>query len=217
MVDYSSMSVKEIEKEIETILKGELNQDDLFRAAVFMGQLDVAKFIYHDIKHQPDTRHKHTMIKSGETAAYGQALVQLLLLMKSRKMDFAKVFEYAIEHMKDHEWKERVPENDKEVKGLPVSGGKVLGKAYVVSKNNPVHSAPENSIIVMGHANPEVTEQILTSRAVVTDQGGKLCHLATVAREKNLPAVVGTGNATKLIRDGDRIMVDADNGTVTKI
>jgi phosphohistidine swiveling domain-containing protein len=213
--DYSSMTVEEIEREISSILKKQRHQDDLFRAVVLMGQMDIAKFIYHDKKHQPETRYIKTKTKSGETAAYGQALVQLLLLMKSRGMDFGDVFEYAIEHMKDDEYKARKPGNDREVRGHPVSGGRVTGKAFVASTNDMIRNAPRDSIIIMEHADHDATEQLVNVRAVVTDQGGKLCHLATIAREKGLPAIVGTGNATNIIRTGDLIMVDADRGEVT--
>ena len=213
--NYSSMTVEELEKEIVGILKKQLHQDDLFRAVVLMGQMDLAKYIYHDKRHQPETRYVNGKTKSGETAAFGQALVQLLLLAKSRELEFSKVFEYAVEHMKDDEYKARKPENGDGVKGHPVSGGKVIGKAFVVSGKSPIEDAPKESIIVLEHADPETTEKLVDAKAVVTDQGGKLCHLALVARERGLPAIVGTGNATEKIRTGDMIVVDADQGRVT--
>jgi pyruvate,water dikinase len=49
----------------------------------------------------------------------------------------------------------------------------------------------------------------------VSDIGGSMSHAAIVAREYGLPAVVGTGNATVRIRDGQRIRVDGGRGTVT--
>jgi pyruvate,water dikinase len=49
---------------------------------------------------------------------------------------------------------------------------------------------------------------------IVTDRGGTLSHAAVVAREYGIPAVVGTGNATQLIRDGVQIRVDGAAGTV---
>jgi phosphohistidine swiveling domain-containing protein len=214
--DYSSMTVKELEKEIEDILKKQHNQDDLFRAVVLMGQMDLAKYIYHDKKHQPDSRYIKGKTSKGETTAFGQALVQLLLLMKTRGMDFSEVFSYAIEHMKDDEYKARKPENGHEVKGHPVSGGRVIGKAFVVSRSSPVHKAPPESILVMEHADSETAGNLGRALAVVTDQGGRLCHLALVAREMGMPAVVGTGNATNLIKTGDMIVVDADRGIVTR-
>jgi phosphoenolpyruvate synthase/pyruvate phosphate dikinase len=49
----------------------------------------------------------------------------------------------------------------------------------------------------------------------VLDTGGIMCHAAIVAREYGLPAVVGTGTATKVIRTGDLLRVDASTGVVT--
>jgi phosphohistidine swiveling domain-containing protein len=216
--DFSDMTVKELEKEIENILEilPRDQHNDLFRAVVLMGQLDLAKFIYHDMKHNPITRFRNSKTKQAETIAFSQALVQLLLLMKVRNIDFPRTFSHAIEHMKDMDFAERKPDNHQEIKGQPVSGGRISGRAYVVSDSAPVNKAPEGSIIVIEHAEPEIAETILKSRAVVTDQGGKLCHMAILARENNFPAVIGTGNATSLIKTGDEIMVDADSGTVTK-
>ena len=51
--------------------------------------------------------------------------------------------------------------------------------------------------------------------AVVTDVGAPLSHAAIVAREMGIPAVVGCGNATMLLKTGDRVRVDGGNGTVT--
>jgi len=50
--------------------------------------------------------------------------------------------------------------------------------------------------------------------AFVTDEGSITCHAAIVAREMKKPCIVGTKNATKVLKDGDKIEVDADNGTV---
>jgi len=50
--------------------------------------------------------------------------------------------------------------------------------------------------------------------AIVTDVGGITSHAAIVSRELQIPCVIGTGNATKIIKDGDRVEVDANNGFV---
>jgi pyruvate,water dikinase len=50
--------------------------------------------------------------------------------------------------------------------------------------------------------------------ALVTDTGGILSHPAIIAREYGIPAVVATGNATELIRDGQQVLVDGDAGIV---
>ena len=181
-----------------------------------MGQLEFAKFIYHDKKHNPITRYRNSKTKQAETIAFSQALVQLLLLMKVRNIDFPTTFSHAIEHMKDMDFAERKPANSEDIKGLPVSGGKVSGKAYVVSDDNPADKAPKDSIIVIEHAEPGIAELLLHTRAVVTDQGGRLCHMAILARENQFPAIVGTGNATRLLKTGDMVTMDADTGMVKK-
>ena len=50
--------------------------------------------------------------------------------------------------------------------------------------------------------------------AFVTDEGGITCHAAIVSREMNKPCIIGTKAATKLLKDGDRVAVDADAGIV---
>ena len=212
--DYSKMTIEELEKEVTDILNVQNRQDDLFRAVVLMGQLDLAKFIYHEKKYGPENRPHRS--QAAELTAYGQALIQLLLLMKSRNINFKEAFKHAIEHMKDNEGNEKKPENDNCVKGYPAFGGRVSGKAYVVTDQDMIKDAPKESIILVKHADPELTTMLVDFRAVVTDDGGRLSHLAMVAREMKIPSIVGTGNATKLIKTGDEITVDADNGVVLR-
>ena len=61
---------------------------------------------------------------------------------------------------------------------------------------------------------PAWTPLFATAAAAVTDAGGVLCHYAIVAREYNIPAVVGTGRATSVIQDGQTLEVDGDTGEV---
>jgi pyruvate,water dikinase len=118
------------------------------------------------------------------------------------------------------EYKARAPQSTqskKEIRGMPAGRGKASGKAYVVSGKNPISRAPKGSVLVLEHADSQISHLISNFSAVVSDQGGRLCHLAIVAREEGIPAVVGTGNATSLIRTGDSLKVDADSGKVTVI
>jgi pyruvate,water dikinase len=55
------------------------------------------------------------------------------------------------------------------------------------------------------------------AKAIVADQGGLLCHAAIVARELQIPCIVGTEYATRVLQTGDLIEVDANNGIVKKI
>lgn len=53
--------------------------------------------------------------------------------------------------------------------------------------------------------------------AFITDEGGILCHAAIVAREMGKPCIIGTGNATRVLKDGDLVEVDAERGIVRKV
>jgi pyruvate,water dikinase len=70
-------------------------------------------------------------------------------------------------------------------------------------------------VLVCPTTAPPWTPLFATAAAVVTDTGGILSHCAVVAREYGIPAVVGTGVATKRIRTGQRVTVDGSAGTVT--
>ena len=69
-------------------------------------------------------------------------------------------------------------------------------------------------ILVAPATMPAWTPLFATVAAVVTDAGGMLSHAAVVAREYNIPAVLGTGKATSVLRDGQTIEVDGDAGSV---
>lgn len=70
-------------------------------------------------------------------------------------------------------------------------------------------------VLVAGITTPAWTSLFAMASAVVTDVGGPLSHSSIVAREYGIPAVLGTGVATRRIADGSRIRVGGDAGTVT--
>jgi len=75
----------------------------------------------------------------------------------------------------------------------------------------------EGEILVSQSTDPELVDAIKKAGAVVTDVGGMLSHAAITARELDIPCVVGTANATAVLRDGDEVEVDTATGTVTII
>jgi len=72
----------------------------------------------------------------------------------------------------------------------------------------------QGEVLVAETTAPPWTPLFATAAAIVTDTGGILSHSAVVAREYGIPAVVGTGVATTMIRDGQTIEVDGDKGIV---
>lgn len=102
-----------------------------------------------------------------------------------------------------------------EVQGLAASPGTVEGIAHIVKSTDEFNSVKQGDIMVCIMTNPAWVVVFSKIAGIVTDAGGVLSHSAVVAREFMIPAVVGTGSATKEIKSGDRIRVDGDNGVVT--
>ena len=75
----------------------------------------------------------------------------------------------------------------------------------------------EKSILVTTTTDPEFMPAIKKSSAIITDIGGLLSHAAISAREINVPCIVGTENATKILKSGDIIEVDIENGLINKM
>ena len=102
-----------------------------------------------------------------------------------------------------------------EIKGFAASRGVVEGTARVVKSVQEIGRLQQGDILVCQVTNPTWAPIFQKIGAAVSDIGGSMSHAAIVAREYGLPAVVGTGNATSRIRDGQRIRVDGGRGTVT--
>jgi pyruvate, water dikinase len=102
-----------------------------------------------------------------------------------------------------------------ELKGFAASNGVVEGIARVVRSVEEISRLQPGDILVCQVTNPTWAPIFQKIRAAVSDIGGSMSHAAIVAREYGLPAVVGTGNATTRIRDGQRIRVDGGRGVVT--
>lgn len=105
----------------------------------------------------------------------------------------------------------------KEVKGTIGSKGKATGRVKIVLVEDDLSKISDGDVIVALTTNPAYTPAMSKAVAFVTDQGGITCHAAIVAREMKKPCIVGTKNATKILKDGDLIEVDADSGTVRKL
>lgn len=102
-------------------------------------------------------------------------------------------------------------------------GQKVVAKARVITRDfgagegmrKQMHDMRQGEILVSETTDPEMMEACRKSAAMVADVGGMLSHTAITSRELGIPCIVQTGNASKFIKTGDLIEVDADTGTVS--
>lgn len=108
-----------------------------------------------------------------------------------------------------------LPDDATVLTGLPGSPGRVTGPARVIDtpegSDIPIHPG---EVLVTTFTDVGWTPLFLVAVGVVTDRGGPLSHSCVVAREYGIPAVVGVGDATRLIRTGDIVTVDGQAGTV---
>lgn len=97
--------------------------------------------------------------------------------------------------------------------GLPVSSGVIEGRARVIL-NMKDADLEDGDILVTPFTDPSWTPLFVTIKGLVTEVGGLMTHGAVIAREYGLPAVVGVENATKLIKDGQRIRLHGTEGYI---
>jgi phosphoenolpyruvate synthase/pyruvate phosphate dikinase len=97
--------------------------------------------------------------------------------------------------------------------GLPVSAGTVEGRARVILDMADA-DLEAGDILVTAYTDPSWTPAFVAIKGLVTEVGGLMTHGAVIAREYGLPAVVGVEQATRLIRDGQRIRVHGTDGYV---
>ncbi|KFN02654.1 phosphoenolpyruvate synthase [Bacillus clarus] len=97
--------------------------------------------------------------------------------------------------------------------GLPVSSGVIEGRARVILNMDDA-DLEDGDILVTSFTDPGWTPLFVSIKGLVTEVGGLMTHGAVIAREYGLPAVVGVENATKLIKDGQRIRVHGTEGYI---
>ncbi|MBI2313825.1 MAG: PEP-utilizing enzyme, mobile region [Betaproteobacteria bacterium] len=107
------------------------------------------------------------------------------------------------------------PDSIKEFKGFAASPGVVEGRARVCRTVDEIRQLQEGEILVAPTTSPSWAPAFAKIRACVTDVGGVMSHAAIVCREYRMPAVVGTGHATKIVKTGMMIRVDGSTGAVS--
>ena len=108
----------------------------------------------------------------------------------------------------------RADAETRELKGEIGNRGKVKGIIRIIMNVDDFSKFRPGEILVTTMTTPDFVILMQKSVAIVTDIGGMLCHAAIMSREINKPCVIGTRFATQILKDGDLVEVDADNGAV---
>jgi len=100
------------------------------------------------------------------------------------------------------------------LKGTPASPGEVRGKVKIIMEPEHTDKMEDKEILVTPFTNPLFIPAILRASAIITDEGGMMCHAAIVAREFGIPCVTGTEQATKKLTDEMEVIVDGERGLI---
>jgi pyruvate,water dikinase len=109
----------------------------------------------------------------------------------------------------------KVAASDAALEGIGASGGTVTGTVRVLTDPARFHEFQVGEILVAAITTPAWTPLFAMAAGVVTDVGGPLSHSSIVAREYGIPAVLGTGRATRILHTGQTVTIDGTAGTVT--
>ena len=101
-----------------------------------------------------------------------------------------------------------------EIKGNCASRGYAQGVVKICRGEEELNKMQAGDILVACMTQPEFLPAMKKAKAVITDEGGLTCHAAIVSRELGIPCVIGTKIATKVLKDGDMVEVDASRGVV---
>ena len=118
---------------------------------------------------------------------------------------------------KFHQFKFEIDKGNQDengLKGQVAYQGKVRGIVSIVKRRDQIEAFKEGSVVVSPMTTPDMLPAMRKAVAFVTDEGGVTCHAAIIARELKKPCIIGTKIATQVLKDGDLVEVDADNGVV---
>ncbi|MEM7757283.1 MAG: phosphoenolpyruvate synthase, partial [Cyanobacteria bacterium P01_A01_bin.40] len=91
------------------------------------------------------------------------------------------------------------------------------GKVRVIEDFQSIEHFQDGEVLVTQRTDPDWEPLMQRASALITDQGGRVCHAAIIARELGIPAIVGTGNSTEILKTGTEVTVDcaeAEEGQV---
>ncbi len=113
--------------------------------------------------------------------------------------------------------KVEIDKSMQELKGQCACLGKATGTVKVILGPGDMHKMNQGDVLVSIATDPDIVPAMKKAVAIITEQGGVTSHAAIVSRELKIPCVIGTKIATKWLKDGDVIEVDATNGVIRKL
>lgn len=98
--------------------------------------------------------------------------------------------------------------------GLTVVNGYIKSRSKIITSNADFENVRKGDILLSKMTTPDIILVIDKVTGIATEQGGQLCHAAVIAREFNIPCIVGCGQFINTITDEENIILDANNGII---
>lgn len=145
------------------------------------------------------------------------ARLKLAVAYVDRKKYVIYTGERAKAFLKKITFEKVVHENTDELSGTPACPGVVTGTVRIINIPQQIKKMNKGDVMVAHNTNPNLIPAMKKAAALVSESGGLTCHTAIVARELRTPCVVGVKGADKILKDGDRVEVDATKGIIKKL
>lgn len=206
MTEKFPQTLTDLGKELEIHAK-DGRSDALFRFPIMISQVgSLAAHLTHDQELNPTSRVYGT--KNGEINDFGHAVVQLLTYGRLRNIPLQEAVNSALLHLRDKDFIKKTCDTPDEIKGLQASSfDEIRGIVWVDPYCDHLAKMPKGRILVAIHPTNRISPFRHKFRAIINDEGGMTCHAAILARESGIPCIVGTVNATRLLKTGDEIIM----------
>lgn len=158
-----------------------------------------------------------TLLESNQLSieVAAKALESLSVYIAIRGFSFKEVLLMGLQNQRERDWAKTVVQKptDNKLSGIVGVPGEVTGEAYVVSDKHPLSSFPSGKILVTQYGKAENVEAVSKAAGVITDNGGKMCHMVLILLPLEIVCLVGTGSATNKIKHGQMVTIFAENGS----
>lgn len=114
-------------------------------------------------------------------------------------------------------WAKTLRKIENKLEGNIAYIGKVKGKVCILNTFNDLKKYSGEEIIVSINTAPSLMPALVKCKGIITDEGGITSHAAIISRELKKPCIIGTKNATKILKDGDIVELDAIEGKIKKL
>lgn len=225
MIDFSKYpeTLSELSEEL-ALHSRDGRSDALFRFVIAASQFgSLAAHLSHDQVLNPTARPYGS--PESEKSDAGHALVQQMTYCILRNINIPEAINIALDNLREKDFIRKQSSSPKNslgglsyISGIPAYPGITEGISFVDPTGRRLQGTiPPNRILVISHPTADISRYIGKFLAIVTDHGGTACHTAIIAKEQNIPCIVGTGNATELIPNNQMLKIENEKVIFEKV